>query len=390
MNLSSRQKLAIAVIVATGLAGSAAVLLANRRSPAAERNETAAAAHPDAAPAVRLTPAAARAAGIVVVAAGPVTLESSADFPGEVQFNQDRTAHVVARLAGVAEGVPATLGQVVRKGDVLAVIASTGLSDQRSELLTARKRRELARTTYAREKKLWEERISAEQDFQQATGALQEADIAVANAAQKLAAVGATAGSSALNRLEIRAPFDGTIVEKHLALGEAVAADARLFTLADLRTVWVEFVVAPRDVAGVRVGQQVDVSSSATDAKAAGTVSYVGALLGEQTRTAKARVTLDNADATWRPGLFVTVSVRRDPRRVPVGVRHEALQTIDDRPHVFVVTSEGFVARPVKTGRADRASVEIVEGLAAGEQVAIGDTIVLKSEVGKADADHGH
>ena len=73
---------------------------------------------------------------------------------------------------------------------------------------------------------------------------MQEAQIAVQNAEQKLAAVGATPRD--LSRLEIRAPFDGVIVEKHITLGEALADNVNIFTLSDLRTVWAEFSIAAR------------------------------------------------------------------------------------------------------------------------------------------------
>ncbi|ODU66671.1 MAG: hypothetical protein ABT00_21830 [Bordetella sp. SCN 68-11] len=102
------------------------------------------------------------------------------------------------------ERVSADLGQQVRKGQVLAVIASTSLSDLRSELLAARKREDLAEETFVREKKLWEERVSAEQDYLQARTAREEARIAVQNAAQKLLAVGAAGQAPALNQYELR------------------------------------------------------------------------------------------------------------------------------------------------------------------------------------------
>jgi cobalt-zinc-cadmium efflux system membrane fusion protein len=133
---------------------------------------------------------------------------------------------------------------MVKRGQVLAVIASTGLSEQRSELLAAQKRLSLAKSTYEREKKLWEEKISAEQDYLQAQQTLREAEIAVANSQQKLVALGASATvSGSLNRYEIRAPFDGMVVEKHIALGEAVKEDASIFTISDLSFVWAEIVV---------------------------------------------------------------------------------------------------------------------------------------------------
>jgi cobalt-zinc-cadmium efflux system membrane fusion protein len=272
---------------------------------------------------------------------------------------------------------------------VLAVIASTSLSEQRSEWLTAQRRREAAQATYDRESKLWQARISAEQDFLQAQTALQEADIALRNAQQKLAAVGAagsvTAGSG-LNRLEIRAPFDGTVVEKHLALGEAVKEDASIFTVADLGTVWAEFAVAPKDLAAVRVGQKAVVSSSAFDGQAEGVVSYVGALLGEQTRTARARVTLPNPQGAWRPGLFVTVAVLADGQAVPIAISADAVQTIADQTVVFKAVAGGFVATPVRIGRTDSSKVEVLAGLAPGDRVASSNSFVLKADLGKSAA----
>ena len=170
---------------------------------------------------IPMTPEQIRNANLGIAKAAPGKIRSAVEFPGEIRFNEDRTAHVVPRVAGVAESVVANLGQRVKKGDLLAVFASTQLSDQRSELLAAQRRLELARTTYGREKKLWEDKVSAEQDFLAARTALQEAEIAEANARQKLTAIGATASARAINQFELRAPFDGIVVEKHLALGEA-------------------------------------------------------------------------------------------------------------------------------------------------------------------------
>jgi cobalt-zinc-cadmium efflux system membrane fusion protein len=325
-----------------------------------------------------------------VAAAGKAKLQTASNFQGEIRFDEDRTAHVVPRLAGVAQSVAASLGQQVRKGQVLAIIASTSLSEQRSELLTAQKRRDLARSTYEREQKLWQEKISAEQDYLQAQSALQEADIAVRNASQKLAAVGAAAASGGLNRFEIRAPFAGTVVEKHLSLGEAVKEDASIFTLSDLSTVWAEFAVAPKDLGTVRVGQRVIVSSTAFASSAEGAIAYVGSLLGEQTRTAKARVTLNNPNAAWRPGLFVTVAVLGDDQEVPVAVSAESVQTVENKPSVFVAVPGGFAARGVKVGRSDGKTVEILDGLKPGEKYAATNSFVLKSELGKDSAGHGH
>ncbi len=431
MAMNSKQKTSIAVILAGGAIAAAGLIFAGRGSgdgaaeaaPASGAHREAAAhgdgehhgspagaAHDDA-PAhgdhehheaggkeekeghVEMTREQIQAAGLTLRVAGPARIEGMVSFPGEIRFNEDRTAHVVPRVAGVVEGVSANLGQQVKKGELLAVLASTALSDQRSELLAAQKRLELAESTFQREKKLWEDKISAEQDYLAARTALQEARIATQNATQKLTAIGASgnAGNArALNRFELRAPFDGTVVEKHLALGEAVAADANVFIISDLSTVWAEFVIAPKDLDRVRVGETVRIASTAFDGKAEGKVSYVGSLLGQQTRTATARVTLPNPKMAWRPGLFVTVGVTDSSAEAAVAIESEALQSDGEKQVVFVAVPGGFQAQPVKTGRSDGKLVEITEGLKAGAQYVAGNSFVVKAELGKAGAEHSH
>ncbi|MBF6990395.1 efflux RND transporter periplasmic adaptor subunit [Cupriavidus sp. IK-TO18] len=433
MAISKQQRAAVVAILVAGLLGGAAILFtgkgggsgeaghehgehaekgehadhddghAHDKPASTQADAPAAAAAPaqaaDQPHVIKLTPEQVQQAGIGIATAGPAPLRGSIDFPGEIRFNDDRTAHVVPRVAGVAQAVPANLGEQVAKGQVLAVIASTALAEQRSELLAAQRREALARATYAREKTLWQEKISAGQDYQQARAALEEAQIAVQNARQKLVAIGASESAGkdrvdgkggSLNQFALRAPFDGIIVEKHLSLGEAVKEDASVFTISDLSSVWAEFVVSARDLDQVRVGETVRIRSTASETQAEGKVSYVGALLGEQTRTAKARVTLSNPGMAWRPGLFVTVSVLGAATQVPVTVEADAVQQVDGRSAVFVAVPGGFAMQAVKTGRSGGKLVEITEGLQAGARYAAANSFILKSELGKASAGHEH
>ena len=340
---------------------------------------------------IELTDAQIRSSGVTLQTAGAAVIKSGLQLPGEIRFNEDRTAHVVPRVAGIVESVPANLGQQVKKGQVLAVVSSTSVSQQRSELLTAKERLTLARTTYQREKKLWEEKISAEQDYLQAQQALREAEIALRNAQQQLQALGASpANGSGLNRFEIRAPFDGMVVEKHITLGEAVKEDASIFTLSDLSAVWAEIIVPAKEIDRVRVGTPTIVSATSSDAKVAGKVAYVGSLIGEQTRSAQARVVLPNPNMAWRPGLYVNVELTAEESQVPVAVSVEAVQTINNNAAVFVRVSGGFIAQPVTTGRSDGKQMEIVKGLKAGAQVAAAGSFVIKAELGKGSAEHSH
>ncbi|VCU69113.1 Cobalt-zinc-cadmium resistance protein CzcB [Pigmentiphaga humi] len=389
MSISKKQWAAMAAIVLGGALAVAAVLLPAGHEDHDHANPEQAEGHAESR-LVKLTDAQAAEAGIRVARAGPGVLRPSSEFPGEIRFNEDRTAHVVPRVAGVVEAVPVDLGQQVRKGQVLAVMASTALSDLRSELHSARKRLELAEQTYEREARLWRERVSAEQDYLQARAAREEARIAAQNAAQKLRAIGADEAAPALNQYALRAPFDGTVVEKHMSLGEAMSDTATVFTIADMGTVWAEFIVAPQDLAAVRVGERVTISSSALNETAQGEVSYVGPLLGAQTRTATARVILRNPRMAWRPGLFITVRVLRPEEAVAVAVPASALQAMGEHRVVFAAVPGGFEAREVRTGRRDAEYVEVLEGLEPGTGYAQTNTFLLKAELGKAAVEHNH
>lgn len=334
----------------------------------------------------------AKTAGVTLAQASPAAIGSSLQLPGEIRFNEDKTAHVVPRVAGVAESVVANLGQMVKKGQLLAILTSPAVSEQRSELLAAQKRLDLARTTYQREKQLWQEKISAEQDYLQAQQALREAEIAAANAQQKLSAIGAGAGAAgALNRFELRAPFDGVVVEKHLSVGEAVQDSTAVFTISDLRSVWAEMKVAASDLPFVRVGEKALVRATAFESQATGTVAYVGALIGQDTRTAPARITLDNPEGVWRPGLFVNVELTASSQPAAVTVATGAIQKIEgEQPVVFVPVDGGFKAQSIKPGKADGQHTEVLQGLSAGQQYVNSGSFILKSELGKASAEHVH
>ena len=409
--ISKKQLAYIVGIVVVGIVLALFIMLTKPRAPATEAGEAehaeeqvaskaegeagedaheAKEAHSDS---VKLTDAQISASGIKVLKAGPATIRSTLTLPGEIKFNQDRTAQVVPLLEGTVQAVRADIGQSVKKGQVLAIIASVELSDLRSQLLTAEKRLSLAKTTLAREKKLWEEKISAEQDYLQARQAMQEAEIDYRNAEQKLRALGSSAYSKGgLNSYELRAPFNGVVVEKAVSLGQSVKEDSSLFTIADLSTVWADVAVPAGDLGNVLVGEQVTVRASALETEAVGKIAYVGSLLGAETRTATARVVLPNPAMSWRPGLFVNVDVQlqSNQREAPVTVAAAALQTVEEKPTVFVRMPGGFRAEHVTLGRRDAATVEVTKGLAPGTEYAAGNSFVIKAELGKSSDEDSH
>jgi cobalt-zinc-cadmium efflux system membrane fusion protein len=193
-----------------------------------------------------------------------------------------------------------------------------------------------------------------------------------------------------LNRFELRAPYDGLVVERNLSIGESVKEDAPIFTISDLSTVWAEVHIPAKDLPHVRVGGQLTVRATAFEAKAMGTVAFVGALVGEQTRMAKARILLANPKGAWRPGLFVTAEVNASEVQVPVAVDSEAIQTLGTQPVVFIRNENSFVPRAVKLGMTDGRSIEVIEGLPPGTRYAGKGSYILKSELSKLASEDGY
>jgi len=388
--MNKKQGIALAVAVAIGL-GLVVTTDLFRPAPSVAVEEKAAAAQaPEEEGKLELSDQQIQAAGIQLAQAQPRQISTVLSLPGEIRFDEDRTSHIVPRAAGVVESVKVNLGQSVKKGELLAVIASQQISDQRSELAASERRVELARTTFQRERQLWQDKISAEQDYLLARQTLQEAEIALNNARQKMNALSGSTVLAGGNRYELRAPFDGVVVEKHLGVGEVVSETSNAFTLSDLSQVWVTFGVFPKDLNKVQVGKPVKVSSTEMGTEVMGKVAYVGNLLGEQTRTATVRVTVPNPDDSWRPGLFVAVQVATDTYQAKVTVPQEAIQTVEDKPSVFVRTVDGFMTRHIELGVSENGFVEVREGLDAGAQVATVGSFILKSELGKGSAEHAH
>ena len=204
-----------------------------------------------------------------------------------------------------------------------------------------------------------------------------------------MGALGASAPET-LPRYEIRAPIAGTVVARDLTMGEAVAADRDIFVIADLSSVWIEASIPARDLVHVRQGQPATVVATDTGLEATGRVSFIGALVGDGTRKATARIVIPNTGGAWRPGLFVTVRLEQSSATVALAVPLEAIQTFRDWQVVFVRYGDWFEARPLELGRSDGAWVEVLSGLKPGERFAATNSFAVKAEIGKLGATHDH
>ena len=192
----------------------------------------------------------------------------------------------------------------------------------------------------------------------------------------------------------LRAPLAGVLIEKHLTLGEKVGDDESVFTLADTRTVWVDFGVFQKDLALVEAGLTVEVVVTGRESSHPGEIARLSPVVDPGTRTTNARVVLANEENALRPGLFVTVRVALPTVEAAVVVPRSAVQILDEKEVVFVASGDGFEARPVTLGRGDRKIVEITHGLDAGQRFVLSGAFELKARIATsglgAHAGHGH
>ena len=340
-----------------------------------------------------------KSAGIVINTVGPRTMQTTIELPGEVKADETREAQVVPRLQGVVLQVLKQEGDRVTRGELMAVISSRELADAKSTYIEAGHQAEFTRVALDREESLFKKKISAEREYLLAKRQAEEAALAEDVAAQKLVSLGVPAASlpkiateprESLPRYEIRSPLDGTVIERDVTMGESVGADEPIFQVADLSSVWVEVTVYAKDLGVVRQGQNAVVISTDTGAESTGRINYIGRLIGEQTRSATARLTLPNARGEWRPGMFVTVRLVREETHVPIAVSADAIQTFRDWQVVFVKYGDWFEARPLKLGRSDGQWVEVLSGLKVGDQYAGTNSFAVKAEIGKLGATHDH
>ena len=331
--------------------------------------------------------------GIEVATAGPGKLKIQISLPGEVLADPSRVAHIVPQVRGVTRKVWKEIGERVSKGEIMAVLESRELSELKSTFLVAKERVSLAESTFQREERLWKQSVSSEREYLEAKQALAKARIEKKAADQQLNALGFSEEylenlsfhqGEPFARYEISSPFDGMVIEKHITLGEALQEDSEIFTIANLSSVWVNLTVYQKDLPYIHVDQPVTIDSKHGNLSTSSAISYISPILFEETRTASARVVLDNSQGQWRPGLFVTARVTVEETDVPIIVQKTALLTLENETAVFVRAGNNFELKPVELGRGNGTHVEIISGIEPGRQYVISGAFTLKSELDKA------
>lgn len=195
--------------------------------------------------------------------------------------------------------------------------------------------------------------------------------------------------NESLRNYTVTAPVSGVILERNTNVGD-VADNETLFVIADLSKVWAKFHIFPKDSDLISEGQNVRVHTVDHDKEITSVIKLFLPTADALSQTHVAIVELDNTEGHWRPGLTVDGHVGISKDQASVSVPESALQTMEGQKVVFVAKGNEYEMRPVKTGKSDGQSVEIVSGLKAGEKYVSEGSFIIKADILKSGAGHDH
>ena len=378
----------IGVAAAVGGVGLGSILW--REAPAAEQHEdgeNAEGGHREGAAAeegqegfVALPPQTASAAGVEVTT---VARGGGAELliPGRAAFSPNAEASVGAPLPGVVETVHVAAGSRIGSGAPLATIRSAEGASLNASADAARAEAEAARAAFRRETRLFEERVTARQDWEAARASNLKAEANLRAARAQVAALGSPTSGG---RTTIRSPMAGTVTAVAVAPGTVVSQGATVAQVADQNRVELIFEAPAAASRSIRIGSPIFATMAG----------------GEEVRAVVTAISPNassaGAQVRARPVGFVPPAGTPVSGRVLTGaanslvVPSDAVQTVEGRPVVFVVDGQGFRATPVVPGRVAAGRTEILKGLSGDERIAGRGAFLLKAELSRGEAEHEH
>ena len=352
---------------------------------------------------VKLSADAAKEAGIETGTVNLGAIGQSLSLPAEIRFDADRIANVSPKISGVIGKLYAGEGDQVEKGDRLALIRSRELASLKAAWLTSKTRETLASKALAREENLFAEKITSEADLQTARAEFEAAKADSDAAENELHAAGvsdaalariATAADGDNANAYLSSPIAGTVVRRTITLGETVSAgDAGappLFTIVDDSVLWADIAVYKQDIGRIREGAAVALKTDDGTVLAQSKIAFLLPVIDEASRTATARVIVDNPDGDLRPGQFVTADLSVGSLNDVLRVPESAVQLVENQSSVFVPVDEGYAVRRVLIGVTSGGFVEIRSGLEAGETIVTRGAFTLKAQLEKDAFGDGH
>ena len=339
---------------------------------------------------VRIAPEMIRDLRVTTAKAEARAAGERASVLAELRVNQDAYAEVASPSPSRVVRVLVKAGDEVKQNQPLVELTSGDMSKARAEATAADARLALAKKNLERKQALLADRVIPEREVIEAQSAVAEAQAARTVAGGALRQF---AGSEGGQGLLLRAPVAGTVIDRDVVVGQLADPSKTLFRIGDLSKLWLIAHVFERDAVRVQVGGTGTATFAALPGTTVdGTITWIGREVETASRTIPVRLEVANPEGVLRPGMSATVSI-------PVGVAGgkvvavpiAAVQRVGGTWSVFTPKGPGvFEAKPVGRGRDLGGEVEILSGLAPGDEVVVDGAFLLKAEFDKAKGEGGH
>ena len=309
----------------------------------------------------KITPNALALANIQTsIVEGATTQGATQNLSGKISINEEQIAVQASYYAGRIERLFINYtGQEVQKGQVLATLYAPQLVAAQQELLTAAALKETQPQLYRAVRKklqLWK---------------LTDKEIEAIEVSGKVR-----------EYFPIRATVGGTVTALLGAEGDYLKEGQAIARVSNLNTLWANFDAYERQLSQFRVGQKIEIYTSAyPNKKVEGTISFIVPLLNNDTRTATLRATVKNNNKVLKPGMFVSGKITTAPSTTKaVSIPASAVLWTGKRSLVYVKAAQDspiFEMREVTLGQKNGAQVEIIEGLSIGEEIVTKGTFTV-------------
>lgn len=279
---------------------------------------------------------------------------------GTVLPNEE--VEVRSEISGKIERIAFREGASVRKGEVLVKINDDELEAQLSRALA---REELARQQEERQRHLFEKDLTSKEELDNAV-----TNLNIAKAEVQLI-------RAQLKKTEIKAPFDGTLGLRFVSEGSYISPTTLITTLQDNRRVKVDFAIPERYAGAVRIGDRVLLKTEHSNAPLTATVYAIESKVDQRTRTLRMRAQRANSDGRLVPGSFASVELSFKERSTLVIPSYALVPELKGQK-VFLYRDGKAVERRVEIGERTDQSVEVTQGLAAGDTLILSGILQLR------------